>query len=182
MLRVSTDAEGKKCAKKTEAGFTLVEMMIVVAIIAMLSALAIPRVSRSLEQSRAVATQEDLRSVGTSFASYLLITGKSLDYTEATLSPSDYQPVSAVELRELLDAEIPEHDHFNNLIDYRVDVWPEPNLLLARSAGSDRTFEPIYQVKDLPTTVPCNGFFGDIVWVNGRWIAKLRNPPCWPKD
>jgi general secretion pathway protein G len=178
MLRMSMDVERKRCAKKTEAGFTLVEMMIVVSIIAMLSALAIPRVGRYLMQSRGVATQEDLRGVSTAFASYLLLTGKSLEYDEDTLSPSSFQSVTAVELGELLDADIPEHDHFGNLMDYRVDEWPNPSVLIARSPGSDGAFKMAYQLKPKPPLDPCPGPIEDIAVVNGQWIAKLRNPPC----
>lgn len=186
MLRMSADVEGKRCARKAEAGFTLIEMMIVVAIIATLSALAAPRVNNYLKQSRAVATQEDLRSVGTVFTSYLLMTGRSLGVSGDTLSPDDYQPVMAEELEAFLDTSVPTHDHFGNLMDYRVDVWPNPNVLMARSAGSDRRFESVYAVNrpNPPRPGPCEGdpFIEDLVFVNGQWIAKLRNPPCWPMD
>ncbi|HKV07846.1 MAG TPA: type II secretion system protein [Thermoanaerobaculia bacterium] len=185
MLRMSADVERKGCVRKAEAGFTLIEMMIVVAIIATLSALVAPRVNRYLVHSRAVASQEDLRSVGTVFASYLLMTGRSLGYSGDTLSPNDYQAVPATDLARFLDAEIPEHDHFGNLIDYRVDIWPNPNVLVARSSGSDGLFEPGYDIYN-PRFGPCTGngqqdiFIEDLVVVNGQLIAKLRNPPCWP--
>lgn len=184
MLRMSADVEGKGCVRKAEAGFTLIEMMIVVAIIATLSALVVPRVNRYLMQTRAVASQEDLRSVGTVFTSYLLMTGRSIGYSGDTLSADDYQPVMAAELEELLDTNVPAHDHFGNLIDYRVDVWPNPGVLVARSPGRDGLFDTAYDVNRPNPTGPCNGdpFIEDLVFVNGQWIAKLRNPPCWPMD
>src|SRR5215213_7381427 len=172
MLRMSTDVEGQGCVRKAEAGFTLIEMMIVVAIIATLSALVVPRVNRYLMQTRAVASQEDLRSVGTVFASYLLMTGRSLGYSGDTLSPSDYQAVPAADLARFLDADIPEQDHFGNLIDYRVDVWPNPGVLVARSPGHDGLFDTVYDVNRPNPTGPCNGdpFIEDLVFVNGQWI------------
>ena len=182
MLRMSADVEGKGCVRKAEAGFTLIEMMIVVAIIATLSALAAPRVNRYLVQTRAVASQEDLRSVGTVFTSYLLMTGRSIGYSGDTLAADDYQPVMAQDLKDFLDTSVPTHDHFGNLIDYRVDVWPNPNVLVARSPGSDGVFDPIYQIDAPPPSPsePCNPYAADYVFVNGQWIAKPHYPPCWP--
>src|SRR5690242_21458588 len=113
---MSADVERKGCVRKSEARFTLIEMMLVVAIFATLSALIAPRVNRYLVHSRAVASQEDLRSVGTVFSSYLLMTGRSLGYSGNSLSPGDYQVVPAMDLAQFLDAEIPEYDHFGNLI------------------------------------------------------------------
>jgi prepilin-type N-terminal cleavage/methylation domain-containing protein len=50
-----------KTLKRTRAGFTLVEIMIVVAIIALLAAIAVPNVLRARKRSQATAVLEDLR-------------------------------------------------------------------------------------------------------------------------
>ena len=52
--------------KKKDAGFTLIEIMIVVLIIAILLAIAIPNFLRARETSRAKACQGNLRRVETS--------------------------------------------------------------------------------------------------------------------
>jgi prepilin-type N-terminal cleavage/methylation domain-containing protein len=50
-----------KTLKRTRAGFTLVEIMIVVAIIALLAAIAVPNAMRARKRSQATAVLEDLR-------------------------------------------------------------------------------------------------------------------------
>ena len=51
--------------KKKDAGFTLIEIMIVVLIIAILLAIAIPNFLRARETSRAKSCQADLRQIET---------------------------------------------------------------------------------------------------------------------
>ena len=181
MSRKSLDCERKRCVKAGEKGFTLIEMMIVVTIIAILSALIVPRVSNHLNEARRVATVADLNAVSTEWASYLLMTGRSVGFSEPVLTPNSYQPVAAADLANFLHAEVPEFDHFGHPIDYRVDTWPEPNFLLARSPGKDGVFETSYTNVPPPDPRPCHGLFTqDIVIVNGIMLARLR--PCWPTD
>jgi prepilin-type N-terminal cleavage/methylation domain-containing protein len=182
-MRKSLDFGRKRCARASEKGFTLIEMMIVVTIIAILSALLVPRVNNQLNESRRVATVADLNAVNTVWTSYLLMTGRSMGFSEPVLTPDSFQPVSAADLASFLHAEIPEVDHFNHPIDYRVDVWPDPNFLVARSPGKDGIFDTSYQMEPNRPNRPCADIFiEDIVVVNGITMAKLRNPPCWPKD
>ena len=57
-------------------GFTLVEIMIVVAIIALLSAVALPGFLRARKRSQAVAIREDLRLIDSAMDQYGLEFGK----------------------------------------------------------------------------------------------------------
>ncbi|MFY9824012.1 MAG: prepilin-type N-terminal cleavage/methylation domain-containing protein [Thermoanaerobaculia bacterium] len=181
MLRKSLDFDRKNCAHTAESGFTLVEMMIVVAIIAILSALVIPRVNNQLNETRRVATISDLNAVNTVWTSYLLMTGRSMGVSEPVITPGDMQLVSASDLGHFLQTKVPAFDHFGHQIEYRVDAWPDPNVLVARSPGKDGVFETSYEVdgpnQDPP---PCSPTLGDIVIVNGITLYRLRNPPCWP--
>jgi general secretion pathway protein G len=184
MLRKSLDCERKGCAHSAESGFTLIEMMIVVTIVGILSALLIPRINNHLNEARQVATVSDLNAVNTVWTSYLLMTGRSIGVDESVVTPSSMQTIPAGDLARFLQTKIPAFDHFGHRIEYRVDVWPDPNVLVARSPGKDGVFETSYDMnepdQDVPRTVPCSPYFGDLVIVNGVTMYRLRNPPCWP--
>ena len=58
-------------------GFTLVEIMIVVAIIALLAAIAVPNFLRSRKRSQATQVLEDLRVIDSAVDQYAIETNKS---------------------------------------------------------------------------------------------------------
>ena len=61
---------------KTRGGFTLVEIMIVVAIIAMLAAIAVPNFLRARKRSQATRVLEDLRMIDAAIDQYAIETNK----------------------------------------------------------------------------------------------------------
>src|SRR4051812_29571400 len=61
---------------KKRAGFTLVEIMIVVAIIALLAAIAVPNFLRARKRSQATRILEDLRMLDSAVDQYAIETGK----------------------------------------------------------------------------------------------------------
>ncbi|HEY6226288.1 MAG TPA: prepilin-type N-terminal cleavage/methylation domain-containing protein [Verrucomicrobiae bacterium] len=58
-------------------GFTLVEIMIVVAIIALLAAIAVPGFLRARKRSQATSVKNDLRLIDNAIAQYAIETNKS---------------------------------------------------------------------------------------------------------
>jgi prepilin-type N-terminal cleavage/methylation domain-containing protein len=62
---------------KNRAGFTLVEIMIVVAIIALLAAIAVPNFLRARKRSQATRILEDLRLIDSALDQYAIDTGKT---------------------------------------------------------------------------------------------------------
>lgn len=62
---------------KNRGGFTLVEIMIVVAIIALLAAVAVPNFLRARKRSQATSTLETLRMIDGAMDQYAIETSKS---------------------------------------------------------------------------------------------------------
>src|ERR1700685_2285243 len=62
---------------KNRGGFTLVEIMIVVAIIALLAAIAVPNFLRARKRSQATRILEDLRILDSATDQYAIETNKS---------------------------------------------------------------------------------------------------------
>lgn len=71
---------------KNRGGFTLVEIMIVVAIIALLAAVAVPNFLRARKRSQATSTLETLRMIDGAMDQYAIETSKSagasVDWTD----------------------------------------------------------------------------------------------------
>ncbi|MDQ6623009.1 MAG: prepilin-type N-terminal cleavage/methylation domain-containing protein [Verrucomicrobiota bacterium] len=65
-----------KLSSKRKSGFTLIEIMIVVAIIALLAAIAVPGFLRSRKRSQAAKVLNDLRMIDAAMDQYAIETGK----------------------------------------------------------------------------------------------------------
>jgi prepilin-type N-terminal cleavage/methylation domain-containing protein len=72
---------------KKRAGFTLVEIMIVVAIIALLAAIAVPGFLRARKRTQAAKILNDLRMIDAAVDQYAIETSKS---TGVTVSVTDW--------------------------------------------------------------------------------------------
>ncbi len=59
-----------ECRRKTDSAFTLIELLIVVAIIAILAAIAVPNFLEAQIRARVARTTADLRSLATALESY----------------------------------------------------------------------------------------------------------------
>ena len=66
---------------KNRGGFTLVEIMIVVAIIALLAAIAVPNFLRARKRSQATRILEDLRMIDSALDQYAIETNKTTGAT-----------------------------------------------------------------------------------------------------
>ena len=68
---------------KNRGGFTLVEIMIVVAIIALLAAIAVPNFLRARKRSQAASVLQDMRIIDSAIDQYAIETNKSTNNTVA---------------------------------------------------------------------------------------------------
>src|SRR5881409_438294 len=75
---------------KNRAGFTLVEIMIVVAIIALLAAIAVPGFLRARKRSQASKILNDLRMIDSAVDQYAIETAKSTGSTVAVTDWTNY--------------------------------------------------------------------------------------------
>ncbi len=87
--------------RRDQTGFTLVELLIVVAIIGIIAAIAIPNLLNAIDRSKQKRTMADLRSVGTSVEEYAIDNSVYPNVSsEANISGSALlsaaQPVEAV--------------------------------------------------------------------------------------
>ena len=85
----------KKFSSK-HAGFTLVEIMIVVAIIALLAAIAVPGFLRARKRSQASRILNDLRLIDGAVDQYAIETGRSTGFVLDTADYTNYLKKNAI--------------------------------------------------------------------------------------
>jgi prepilin-type N-terminal cleavage/methylation domain-containing protein len=85
----------KKFASKRR-GFTLVEIMIVVAIIALLAAIAVPGFLRARKRSQASRILNDLRMIDSALDQYAIETSRSTGFVVAVADWTNYVKKNAI--------------------------------------------------------------------------------------
>ena len=103
--------------KVNRRGFTLVELLIVVAIIGLLVAIAIPNILDAIDRSKQRATVGDMRTWGNGIGSY---------YSEKGVLPTP-GPIDTVKLQLVPYAinALSTRDHWMNELTYEADVVNE---------------------------------------------------------
>ena len=75
--------------KKRQAGFTIIEMLIVVTILAMLAGVLVPVLQEGQETARDSRRMQDLRSVQSAVADYFRAEGQYPDTSDAWQNDSE---------------------------------------------------------------------------------------------
>ena len=86
----------QKLQTRRSGGFTLVEIMIVVAIIALLAAIAVPNFLRARKRSQATRILEDLRMIDAAIDQYAIETNKASGVAVAFADVKNYLKVGTV--------------------------------------------------------------------------------------
>jgi prepilin-type N-terminal cleavage/methylation domain-containing protein len=81
---------------RKHAGFTLVEIMIVVAIIALLAAIAVPGFLRARKRSQASKILNDLRMIDAAVDQYAIETNRTTNFTVGTADWTNYVKKNSV--------------------------------------------------------------------------------------
>ncbi len=136
-----------------EKGFSLIELLIVVAIIGILAAIAIPKMLDAIQRSRQRATMADMHSIGVGIESY---------YVDHNFVPTtDFLSLITVLTSFNYIRPVPTTDHWDNIYDYDYDTVKD--IYTLRSFAADHKL------------TNCPDHFGrrfecDIVFSNGLFV------------
>ncbi|MGH7266992.1 MAG: type II secretion system protein [Candidatus Rokuibacteriota bacterium] len=163
-------------------GFTLVELLIVVAIIGIIAAMLIPNFMDALQKTKQKRTMADMNMVGTAMMSWLTDQiGAAAAGSGSTFMLSSYPAVTTDLLQSQLVSQylqqVPRLDAWKNTFDYHLDLTDPGGreVMAIRSRARDDAAEGgTYTTGAFDPT----DYDKDIVWADGffvRWPQRMTS-------
>lgn len=149
-------------------GFTLVETLIVVAIIGLLMAIGIPMWLNSINRAKQTQSVADIRQIASAFEA------RAADFRAYTAAGSAFSwpavPLGSVDVQTLLQPtyirQVPVLDGWRRPYEYSVDIASGASVYAIRSLGRDGKAD----VAKTYSAGPTSKFDCDIVYSNGTFI------------
>ncbi|MCP5105977.1 MAG: prepilin-type N-terminal cleavage/methylation domain-containing protein, partial [bacterium] len=149
-------------------GFTLIELLIVITVIGILAAIAIPNLLTALQKGKQKSTLGDMKSIGTAIESYMTDNGMAPGAGAATLV-LHLEPY----LNNFHSKKVPTRDGWQEAFIYVSGaVGPEQSIYSVISYGRDRASTGINPAYSFYIVNTMESFNNDICFSNGTFTYR----------
>jgi len=146
--------------RNNSSGFTLVELLIVIAIIAIIAVIAIPNLLSALQKGRQKTTMGDMSSIGKAVESYL---------ADNTVAPSGTMEEINPILQPFFLKRLPKDDGWGNVFQYTSE-W---DIYSIGSGGRDNSVVDWSQFGEY-VCMSITDYLNDIIYSGGQFVYFPR--------